>query len=338
MKVIQSQNRNSGEISFVVWIRTIAVLLILLCHLTQTHQNEYIIMSSQIFNVGVNIFIIISGFLFGRLGVKPPYRKWLLKRLKRIFIPYWSFLVILLTIQIARDVFFEWKCIIYSFLGVHGFTYAIPGAEHTWFISAILLCYMFTPLICAITDRIIKTNCKLLFVVFLFSLGLLPIGIAFFPNSAILITVPFYTLAYMLGRYWHDNEMSAKEALVALSVSAISFIFRFCLRFWIDGTFIYDSIVAPYSHYIAGFGIFMASAWLFKRKPWSVVTFISTISFEIYLFHYMFMWPPLSVMAFTGSWCINAIVAVNLAVLTAVIIHHFVDLTNSRHNNNCNKR
>ena len=142
MNQTQTQTAHGTEIYFVAWVRALSVILILLCHLSQTHSNAYIVMSSQLFNVGVNIFIIISGFLFGRLGVHRPYWKWLFHRLKRIFIPYWFFLAIVLTLQTLRGLSIDPIRLAYSIFGFQRFTHVFPGSEHTWFISAILLCYL----------------------------------------------------------------------------------------------------------------------------------------------------------------------------------------------------
>lgn len=55
-------------------------------------------MSSQFFNVGVHIFLIISGYLYGKrkINSNTTYIKWLIKRAKRILLPLYIFLVILL--------------------------------------------------------------------------------------------------------------------------------------------------------------------------------------------------------------------------------------------------
>lgn len=41
------------------------MILILACHIVQQHSNEYIKMTAQFLNVGVSIFILISGYLYG---------------------------------------------------------------------------------------------------------------------------------------------------------------------------------------------------------------------------------------------------------------------------------
>ncbi len=59
-----SKGRN-GEIYFVTWLRAVAVALILSCHLASWSENRILLIMSQILNVGVPIFFILSGFLFG---------------------------------------------------------------------------------------------------------------------------------------------------------------------------------------------------------------------------------------------------------------------------------
>lgn len=45
-------------------LRVFAMILIFACHIVQEHNNGYVQMSAQFLNVGVSIFIIISGYLY----------------------------------------------------------------------------------------------------------------------------------------------------------------------------------------------------------------------------------------------------------------------------------
>lgn len=309
-------NRSKGEISFIVWIRAISVFLILLCHLTQAHSNGYVVMTSQIFNVGVNIFIIVSGFLFGRFGVNPPYGKWLVKRVKRIFVPYWLFLVVALTLLVAAGTHLSATHIVMNILGLHGFAYGLPGSAHTWFITAILLCYLFTPLMAIITDYVISKDGHLhrniLIVVLCF-----PVAIGAGLYSAIVMTVPFYFLAFLMGKLWDESKIKPIHAMIALCIGAAVFILRFLARFVLDNTVWYTNLIAPYTHYLAAFSFFIAGARLFDRVPCRFVRFINDISFEIYLFHYSYMHPASPVMTLTGNWFLNSAIAILLTLPTA---------------------
>lgn len=57
-----------NEYNFATYYRVLGMLFILLCHFTQESSNIYLNMSAQFFNIGVDIFIILSGFLFGIRG------------------------------------------------------------------------------------------------------------------------------------------------------------------------------------------------------------------------------------------------------------------------------
>ncbi|MBR1675821.1 MAG: acyltransferase family protein [Clostridia bacterium] len=80
---------------FVNWLRAISCLLILLCHVVGQSGNAYIRMSGQLFNIGVFLFFIMSGFCFGIQDEIVNPLKWYLKRITKIFIPYLLFLIIL---------------------------------------------------------------------------------------------------------------------------------------------------------------------------------------------------------------------------------------------------
>ena len=53
------------QYNFATWIRSFGVVAILLCHFVEQNSNPYLQMSAQLFNIGVEIFFILSGFLFG---------------------------------------------------------------------------------------------------------------------------------------------------------------------------------------------------------------------------------------------------------------------------------
>lgn len=56
------------EIYFATWLRAFAAIMILLCHLTTFSGSRVLAPLGQFFNIGVEIFIVLSGFLFGTGG------------------------------------------------------------------------------------------------------------------------------------------------------------------------------------------------------------------------------------------------------------------------------
>ena len=323
---VQNDSSNRGvQIHYLVWVRAISAALILLCHLTQTHRNPYVVVSSQFFNVGVNIFIVLSGYLFGRLGVKHPYQNWLVKRGKRIFTPYWIFLGILGIVYLTFHVHTEANNWVFSLIGMQRFSYVLPYAEHTWFITPILLCYLITPpldiLVCKLLEKPSKCGLWILTACML----VIPAILGNLPDSAIWANCCFYALAFILGKVWVDRTVKPWYIITAIAAVLAAFIFRFGCKFILDETILYNNIIARYTHFLASFCFLFLSSWLLNRKPWKCVQFFSEISFEVYLCHYLFMQSPLSVMALTGSWLVNALIAVILSVVSALILHSMVN-------------
>ena len=74
-----------------ILLRVLEMILILACHIVQEHSNEYIKMTAQFLNVGVNIFILISGYLYVTKKISENYTQWIIKRAKRILIPLYIF-------------------------------------------------------------------------------------------------------------------------------------------------------------------------------------------------------------------------------------------------------
>ncbi|MCF2660187.1 hypothetical protein JQM83_13475 [Parabacteroides distasonis] len=63
------------------------MIMIVICHMLQYYDNEL----SRWFNVGVQIFFVISGFLYGSKYVHNPIL-FLKKAAIKIFIPYYVFI------------------------------------------------------------------------------------------------------------------------------------------------------------------------------------------------------------------------------------------------------
>ena len=59
------------------------------CHVLQYYDNVFF----RLFNVGVQVFLIISGYLYGikKIESVPTF---LFKQVKKIIVPYWTFLIV----------------------------------------------------------------------------------------------------------------------------------------------------------------------------------------------------------------------------------------------------
>ena len=124
-------------------IRVIAMISIVICHIMQATNNNFLRITAQFFNVGVYIFLIISGFLYSNKVIEP--KKFFKGRFFRIILPMYIFMIPIFIIQLTTNSFNIKKVIIY-FLNVQGIFGGVEGAAHLWFVTSICICYFLVPL------------------------------------------------------------------------------------------------------------------------------------------------------------------------------------------------
>lgn len=308
--------------NFATWLRMAGMLSILLCHYVQQSQNAILNMSAQFFNIGVELFIILSGFLFGIRGGLTDVRTWYKKRLERIFIPYEIFVILLFVIHAVcgRNLLdMDW---VWLALGLQGTVVGVLGAEQTWFITPLLLCYAITPLLDRyITHQRTKQQIAILVIVaasikLLWAIPKSPVC------STLLSLVSVYVIAFVVGRFFDKLTFTRAKALLAFTVMCIAFGIRLLARYFFDGTVFYDRIACGYTQSIAAFCIFYLFAGAFQnRKPPKWVNSIGKISFEVYLVHYMFCVGPVKLFGLTPYWVLDCMIVTAMSMALAVIIH-----------------
>jgi peptidoglycan/LPS O-acetylase OafA/YrhL len=99
---MEQKNKRRTDI---IILRTLSMMMIVLCHII--HYYTFIPGSQilgQVFNVGVQIFLLISGYLYGMKSTWA-FSRWIVQRVRRICIPV--FLVAVADILVL-SVFFAW--------------------------------------------------------------------------------------------------------------------------------------------------------------------------------------------------------------------------------------
>ncbi|WP_035904445.1 acyltransferase family protein, partial [Fusobacterium necrophorum] len=91
--MIREMNKN--ESYAISTIRVLAMLGIILCHFLQVNNN----ILAWWFNIGVQIFLSMSGFLLSRKG-KPEGYIFLKQRMKKILLPLYIFIFIVILLRI----------------------------------------------------------------------------------------------------------------------------------------------------------------------------------------------------------------------------------------------
>lgn len=321
---MEKYNLDKQRINFVTYLRVFAMFCILLCHYVQESANLYIAMSAQFFNIGVQIFFILSGFCFGIQGSIKDCRNWFGKRIKRIYVPYETFLIFLVGIYLITGNSFHIGKLVTCILGVQGTVVGVRGAEHTWFITTLLLCYLVTPILSGIWDRfrnfrIGYRRCLTgILAGFPFLLAWLSCTFVF----TLLSPIFFYAIAYILGREYKNSVIKSPIVVGAFVVMCMMFGVRIISKIMWDGTILYDRVFVGYTQYIAAFSILILFMFVFKkRKPGKICNWLNKISFEIYLCHYMFVVGPVSLIHVTPNLVINMIIVTVVSLMTAEVLY-----------------
>ena len=311
------------DIQFADVIRFLGVILILLCHYTEQSASALLNMSVQLFNIGVPIFIILSGFLFGVQEGGKNALSWYIRRTKRIYIPYELFVIILAVITLLSGgniLTTDWLLLI---LGLQGSVVRVYGAEQTWFITALLFCYLLTPIVRLLVLKIHES--RKLIIIYTAVVLIIPIFLSFVPPAFVYtLFIPFcwYALAYLIGSKFTEIKLTKVGEICSFCLMIMAFGIRILMRMEFDGSYLYDRITVSYTQAIAAFCIFYIFAYIFKnRKANKFVLWISGISFEIYLYHYMFTIGPIRLFGISGNWIIDCIIITIVVVSISIIMN-----------------
>lgn len=318
-------------------IRITATLMIFLCHTVFLFGNT-IGLTAQFFNIGVDIFIIISSYLFSSRGSlnSSPYR-WYKKRLLRIFIPYYIYLIFVFIAYAFTNTNIAFTTILESIFLLNGITEDyLPGAAHLWFLTFLLICYFLTPLLYKIKKWCLKY--KITFSLFLTIIYIL---LALFSKDiigTIYINVLEYIIIFLitdkLFEFINTSNSSSKKILFGIFSVIASCGFKLVFNILFDGTILYSKFLVPFIDTTIGISIFI-SIFLISKYYYQetkdrhiftgLVNHLDSISFEFYLVHYFFITGPISVMNISNPLIVCLLILL-VSYLSANILHLFCNL------------
>lgn len=318
------------RLGFISFLRVFSMLCILLCHYVQQYPNPVIKSTSQFFNVGVQLFFIISGFCFGLQGEISSPGKWYAKRLKRIYIPYELFLLIYFVIFLILSKKIYWRDWGMYVLGLQGTYFRIPGIEQTWFITSLLACYAVTPLISVIYKKLNEKSLRIKILIGAAAFAVYT-GICFVPNDyfySAASPIVFFAAAYFYGRDYKYNPPKRKTAVLSFFAVIAAFAAMLASHMMFGGTLLHTGFVSGTTHYIAAIGIFKVFEYVFRNaRENKIINYIDSISFEVYLCHYLFLNGALYFfMLFTPSITLNLVIATAATLTYALIVHSISSL------------
>ena len=302
------------------FIRLLAMFLIITCHLFQYYDNGLY----KVFNVGVQIFLVISGYLYGakkREAVLP----FIGKQLRKILVPYWVFLTFATLMYLAFfPEYLSTTIVVDSFLTIG----TIRGIGHLWFIKYILLCYCLVPLLGIIRDRMESAGRMLV-------AALLAMTVIEFALRPFYLIDGVHLNCFILGytlRCVEKTESRRTMNVMHTSIIMLAIIANAMKLMIIDGYLTIDSdssvrFIMEYAHLLFGASIFiLLHRFLAIRNENAVLRFSDRYSYHIYLVHQFFILSPFAIMTLTGLNILNYVLAYACSCLGGVLLYQACNL------------
>lgn len=323
---MKQSNRNVS----IQLIRILATIMIVTDHMFHYYNFPMKSLVLQIANSGVFIFLFISGLLFGQKEISN-WKQWFLKRLTRVLIPFWLFVLVDFTIEeiLRHDITIK-QILAYAF-NLQGLFGIRLTSNHLWFLTLLMICYLITPVLYKLKRVNWTTKTKSILIVVFIAVQLicsyyLDIGLVFGHTIGwCLLAIGFYSLAFFIGdkslrRITYTNGMII-TTIIAVAVGC----FVLLVNKYLDGTKLYD-VISWYGYVIVDFWIITIIYAIGKTQIASffgkIINFLDKISYEFYLVHNLILLLLLHYFMKYINMKIYILLAIVLSILGAVIINY----------------
>lgn len=298
------------------FIRMIAMGMIILCHIMQ----YYDFVLAWWFNVGVQVFLCISGFLYGQKTIESA-TKFYHQRLKKLLVPYYLTLV---PFAVLEFVFHPDVISLKSFLGTTVLHTTLKGAEHLWFIPTILLCYLITPLIQEYRNEYVQDRKSWCAFSILSVIGVSMFFVlfnGFFKPAWIACYIIGYAIGVNEKSSWVENiKLTILVGMIAIAGNALQIFFEYIRHISFPGCGLFYN----YNHVALGVFIFLMSKQLLEHisleKMRTIIQISDEYSYEVYLVHQLIILGPFSLLAVAKNMFVNMILVVAGIVLLAMVL------------------
>lgn len=284
--------------------------LIIACHFAQAYGYNIAFR----LNVGVQLFFLTSGFLYGKIEITNSWAFYK-KRITKVYVPYIFFVSVVL---VSQGLLGTWQfnlrdAAIYAF-NLQGFiSTSMGGLNHLWFLSVLMVCYLITPLL----QRLIKTYpWWLLAIVAIASIVEFVFVKKMYPICAWIV---LYIAGMAYGRY--ANPKVSLFIMIAVAVILAGMLPFFSIDRLVDADWAHYSVWLHCS-----FAAFIFTAMYYalpKMIPNTaklpVLKQIDIISYEVYLVHHPLIMGPLALLTITPYMGLNiAIILISTVALAYV--------------------
>lgn len=308
-------------------LRIVAMFMIVGCHIASFLNNNIIAM---ILNVGVEIFLIISGYLYSN-KVIINNKKFIVKRSKKIIKPLIVTTLMYIVFAILTKKIINKKPIPFLLCNLQGINFLISaikvpqieGLSHTWFLTVILLCYLLLILVKELENRYeYKYSLRGIILLILVLVGL---DLLFIPLGIQLGYFLTFFIGYILGKI--ELIITNKMYMLSTLIMILSLTIRLLGRHLFDGSIFYANIIVIFTQILLALWFFFSVKWFISKfiffdrvSKSDIVKILDSYSFYVYLTHYMFIVGTLSVKGFINGTFLQLLAIVLLTVFSAFVV------------------
>ena len=320
--------KNSEKNTGIQILRILSMFMIILCHILDETKISFLMMIAQFLNVGVFVFLLISGFLYGNKEIGN-FFIWIKRRFFKVIVPMYVFIIFIIILQFVKIGMFDLKFVFIYLFNLQFFVGSLPGVGHLWFITIIWICYLIVPILSKYKSFLQKR----IFIVGIF-LIIIAIVIGFFNKNISLLL--FYIFAFILGFILRKRE----------KLLSLNYVFYFILFFagviiriggkcFFDNTNFYQTAISSLSHIILGFCIFSIIYKFFDKVIINensiiirFVNFLDSISYYIYIIHFSLLVGPLSIFNISNYYFINLFIYLSITFILAYLLMLLINKLN----------
>ena len=320
-------------------IRFISMIFIILCHFFQYYNNGI----AWWLNVGVQMFLFISGYLYGKKNIGNSFG-FIIKNLIKIIIPYY---ILLFLIIIIYSLFFKTEI---SFLLIIRMIFTIgviKGGEHLWFLRYIIFCYIITPLL----KKILKIIGKKVTISDVIIPLIAVLFILFFIGYKVPVELS-YIICYIIGLVYGELVNYKKNTKILSFFIVLLAIVCNCIHIYLDSFSNISllgrcyNIFCAYSHLLLGISLVILFKLIimnlcnnyYNAYIKKICDFSDNYSYNIYLVHQFLILGPLSLMEILPIYY-NCLIIIMVVIIIAFLNNYFSRMTiKIISNNKCYKK
>lgn len=269
------------------------------------------------------MFIAMSAFLLGLAWESKSFSMYdtgfFIHRIKRLVVVYYPFLIGMFIFLFFEDYSVSIKDVFMHVAFLPWFD-KLPGFGHLWFVTMIVICYAASNLMTRLYPMYKMSDYKRA----IFAVGVILVVLLQYIMDS--IHFPGYMILYLF-----------LYLMIFIYAKAIVYRFKSMTLLTLAGGVLLINSISLYLYYYGIYSNMTISVWLgilcatslfglLLKMLWTipenkVITFISTISFEIYLVHHVFCFGKYSIYKYVASGFGGFFLILCISVVLAYILH-----------------